>query len=141
MNRGHIYLEMWYWMLNAMEEAGMNGENTDAKNTVQMAFGQGVDETVEVQYKSAKNALSVANSLNEHIFAENIQLVLNSPMYDGIRESTAVSEAKAYDEVKTTCENCVEGQYYFGDGKNSHYLCPCCNGDWQHCPNCTEGTG
>ncbi len=44
----------------------------------------------------------------------------------------------AHDEVKTTCENCAEGELLVD---HKWVKCECCNGDWQSCPNCTEGTG
>ncbi len=44
----------------------------------------------------------------------------------------------AHDEVKTTCENCEEGHSWASILKD--HICPCCNGDWQYCQNCAEGT-
>jgi len=47
------------------------------------------------------------------------------------------------------CKNCDHGTaiddfgnaiYAPGESSTRYEVCPCCNGDWENCPNCTDAT-
>src|SRR5687768_7078021 len=97
MNRGHLYLEIWYWMLDLIESEP-DDERRSRMNAVQMAFAEGVDTGEVNQYRAGCRALEFANQLGESIFAANIEILLADHMYIHVQDNPAnVAHAMDYD--------------------------------------------
>lgn len=88
MNRGHLYLEIWYWMLDLIERE-KDDERRSSMNTVQIAFAEGVDTDASNQYRAGCKALEFAKQLGESVFASNIETLLADRMYIDVQDNPA----------------------------------------------------
>jgi len=95
MNRGHIYLEMWLWLVNSIEDEP-DEEKRARMYTVQIALAQGLDKDLGAQYGHGSIALDTARKLNLDIIAANIDHMLHDYMYHEYQPSP-IDEAEFED--------------------------------------------